>query len=269
MSFQPVLVGSGLSGWQFLQATQARQRAVFDRSPDLKRDTDHFKAKIATVRTVDDLMQDRRLLRVALGAFGLQDDINNAFFIRKVLQDGTTRSDALANKLADDRYKAFSKAFSFDSPVGPRTGRSSFGTDMVARYRAQQFEIAVGSQDETLRLALNFERALPEIAASDGGADAKWFRVMGTPPIRSVIETALGLPKGFGRLDIDKQLEMFRDKMQARFGVREIDELVDRPVMKNVVLGYLVKSQIDQGTSFGTGQVALSLLQSFPKRGGP
>ena len=87
----------------------------------------------------------RRMLRVALGAFGLQDDVNNTYFIRKVLEDGTTRPDALANKLADDRYKAMSKAFAFDSPIGPRTARSAFGPDIVARYRAQQFEIAVGA----------------------------------------------------------------------------------------------------------------------------
>ena len=40
---------------------------------------------------------------MALGAFGLQDDINNRYFIRKILEEGTTNEDALANRFSDTR----------------------------------------------------------------------------------------------------------------------------------------------------------------------
>jgi hypothetical protein len=266
MTYQPVLVGSGLVGWQFLKSTEETQRTVFDKSASMARDTDYFEAEIGKITSAEDLVADRRLRRVALGAFGLQDDIDNIFFIKKVLEEGTESRDALANKLADDRYKALTKAFSFDSPLGPATASQSVAKDIVSRFRAQEFEVAIGTQDESLRLSLYMERTLPEMAATDSADDTKWFRVMGTPPLRSVLETALGLPSGFGQLDIDKQLEVFRDKMQSRFGVKEVDEIAEPEVLNRVVQTYLLQSQVQQSSSIGSGQLALTLLQAIPTR---
>jgi hypothetical protein len=266
MSYQPVIVGSGLVGWQFLKSTQDTQRKVFDSSNTMARDTDYFQAEIGKITSAEELVADRRLRRVALGAFGLQDDVDNIFFIRKVLEEGVLSRDSLANKLSDDRYKALAKAFAFDSPLGPATRSQSFAKDIITKFRAQEFEVAVGDQDETLRLSLYLERTLPEMAATNSADDTKWFRVMGTPPLRSVLETALGLPSGFGQLDIDKQLEVFRDKMQSRFGVKEINELAEPENMKKIIQTYLLQSQIQQSTSFGSGQLALTLLQAIPRQ---
>jgi hypothetical protein len=265
MSFQPVLIGTGLVGWQFLKSTEETQRGTFVKSVSLARDADYFTQNISSVESAEDLVADRRLLRVALTAFGLQDDIDSRFFIKTILEDGTTKPDALANRLADDRYKEFSRAFGFDNPVGPRTQRSGFSAEIIAKYQAQQFEIAVGSQDETLRLALNFERSLPEVAASTGSADANWFKVMGTPPLRKVFETALNLPSSFGQLDIDKQLEVFRDKAQSRFGVKEIADLADPDVLPRVIQTYLLQDQVAQTSQSGAGQIALTLLATIPR----
>lgn len=265
MTFQPVLIGAGLVGWQFLKATQERQQKTFVTTPAVQRDTDYFKAEIDKVKTPEDLVSDRRLLSVALGAFGLEDDIDNRFFIKTILQEGTTDRDALANRLTDERYKSLARAFAFDSPAGPRTQRSVFPEEIVAGYHRQAFQVAVGNSDETMRLALNFESSLAEIAESQASDDAKWFRVMGTPPLRSVLETALGLPSGFGQLDIDKQLEVFRDKMESRFGVSEVSQIADPDVTEKVVRGFLLQTEVLAAASIGSGQVALSLLQAIPR----
>ena len=58
-------------------------------------------------------LQDVAKPVVALGAFGLQDDLPNRFFIQKVLEGGTLSTDSLANKLSDPRYAALAKAFGF------------------------------------------------------------------------------------------------------------------------------------------------------------
>lgn len=265
MTFQPVLVGAGLVGWQFLKATQERQQKVFETSPAVQRDTDYFKAEIANIKTPEDLVADRRLLSVALGAFGLQDDIDNRFFIKTILEEGTTNRDALANRLTDERYKSLARAFAFDSPAGPRTQRSIFPEEIVSGYHRQAFQVAVGNTDETMRLALNFESGLSEVSESPVSDDAKWFRIMGTPPLRSVLETALGLPSGFGQLDIDKQLEVFKDKMEARFGVSEISQIAEPQVTEKVIRGFLLQTEVRSASSVGSGQVALSLLQAIPR----
>lgn len=266
MTFQPIIIGSGLVGWQFLKSTEATQKAVFDSSSGLTRDTEYFESEIANVSTAEDLVSDRRLLRVALGAFGLSEDIDNKAFIEKILADGTTSDDALSNKLTDDRYKSLAKAFSFDSVAGPRTQRTDFAAEIIEKFHTQQFEVSVGEQDDTLRLAMYAERKLPEIAAGTGSADAQWFKVMGTTPLRTVFETALGLPSGFGQLDIDQQLGVFRDKVEQRLGVSEVSEIAEDPdIMNKLVQTYLLQSEAQAYTQTSSGTVALTLLQSIPK----
>ena len=101
--FTPIIPAGGLVGWRFLQNTQEAQFDSFTKSPQVRRDADHFRDRIGEISSAADLVQDRQLLSVALGAFGLQDDIDNRAFIRQVLEEGTVDDEALANRFADSR----------------------------------------------------------------------------------------------------------------------------------------------------------------------
>ena len=262
--FQPVIISSGLSGWQFLKSTFDRQSTAYNESPQIKRDVDYFAENIGSVRTAEDLVSDRRLLTVALGAFGLQDDIDNRFFIQKMLEEGTTADDALANRFTDSRYRDLSEAFGLGPGEVPGTLFSDFAGDIIARYQSASFEIAAGAQDETMRLALYAERIVPEITAGSGSVDQKWFSIMGQPPLRAVFEKALGLPSEFGQVDIDQQLEVFKDRAERIFGVSDPIEFADPDTLDTLVTTYLARAQLD---SFGRGQsgaaIALTLLSNF------
>lgn len=265
MTFQPIVIGGGLSGWQFLKATQARQQISFESSARLTRDAEHFRNNINNITTAEQLVEDRQLLRVALSAFGLEADIDNRFFIKTILQQGTTDPTALANRLTDERYKSLAKTFGFDGLFRPRTQNSSFADEVLAKFRTQSFQVAVGQANESFRLALNFETGLEEVATASSSADSAWFRVMGTPPLRKVLETALALPTGFGQLDIDKQLDVFRDKMQARFGVSEIAEIADPEVTEKVVRNFLLQTELQQSANTLPSAVALTLVKAIPR----
>lgn len=267
MSFQPVVAGAGLVGWAFLQNTQARQTEVFNRSPALIRDTDHFAENIATVRTAEDLVSDRRMLRVALGAFGLQDDIDSRAFIRTILEQGTRDEGALANRLTDDRYQKLASAFGFDAPGGPRSAEPGFAKEIVELYRQRRFEQAVGEQAPALRLGLNATRELPQIARSNQSENGKWFTIMGTPPLREVFETVLGLPAGFGQVEIDQQLEIFKDRAEAQLGLSSLADLADPARLDTLVERFLLMDQIATDTSMSSGSIALTLLQAAPSPG--
>ncbi|MBN7783382.1 DUF1217 domain-containing protein [Ponticoccus gilvus] len=399
MTYSPVVVGSGLVAWQFLKATQDTQRAVFDKSAILKRDAEYFREKIGSINSAEDLVNDRRLLGVALSAFGLEDKIDAKFLIRTVLEEGAEGDEALANRLGDGRYVALARAFTFEKVLNAKTQEQGFGADMIAQYREKvlanmeaglaesgdtgtaygasvreqvavnietetaffkenigkvrsaqglinsprlyafamitfdlqdksgrtslikrvleqgaqepqalanvlgdqryidlakafefdrkpvspmgeagyadeivsdyflhEFEVAVGSVDESLRTALNFERAIPQLAAGDSSENTKWFQVLGTTSLRNVFESALGLPAGFSQIDIDRQAETLKDKMSARFGVESFSEMSEPKVIEKLIHSYLLQDQIKQGSSFGAGQTALTLLQSIPRR---
>lgn len=259
--FQPIVPDSGLTGWRFLQRTYEQQFEVFNQSSVIKRDTEYFLENIADVTSAEELVSDRRLLTVALGAFGLEDDINNRFFIQKVLEDGTTADDALAVRLADTRYREFSQAFGFGPSETRQNGDPTFAEDLVDRFQANSFEVAAGNQSDVMRVALYAQRELTDLAASDAAVDTKWFTILGDPPMRQLFERALNLPSSIGQIDLDQQLGIFKDRAQSIFGSDDPNIFTEDEVVQDVITKYIVRDQIQNlGTGLSSGAIALSLL---------
>ncbi|SMR83466.1 Protein of unknown function [Aliiroseovarius halocynthiae] len=264
MSFQPVIPFSGAAGWSFLQRTKETQQTAFESSAVLQRDVKYFEEKIGNIDTAEQLVSDRRLLSVALGAYGLNDDINNTYFIQKVLEDGTIDPSALSNKLSDKRYYEMAKDFGFGDLGIPSTQISDFGVKTIDSYKERQFEIAVGNQSQDMRLAMSLERDLSNIINKTTSESGKWFSVMGNPPLRQVFETALGLPTSFGTLDIDKQLGIFQEKSERYFGDQTVDQFKDPDRLDELTRLFLARSQIAQGAAaYSSNSIALTLLQNI------
>ena len=431
--FTPVIPTSGLAGWRFLQRTYDSQLQNFSSSAQITRNTDYFLKNIENVKTAQDLTSDRRLLEVALGAFGLQDDIDNRFFIQKILDEGTTAEDSLANRFSDNRYKEFSEAFGLGPGETRQIGTSGFSEDIVARFQANSFEVSAGHQDDTMRVALYAQRELGEFAtppqksaeriaaeaisaavadfaasnqedleyfeenigliqttddllddprllkvtlgafglqddyeaittfepsvetpvsperekikqvleegsisvvafanelenpayaelsrafgfgiaetfqarrlgfsggitdryiernferpegvvyekpvvvfngkfelepfvSDDVSNDAKWFTIMGEPPLRSLFETALNLPSEFGQIDIEQQLSVFKERAQSVFGSDQVNQFADPEALDQLITQYVVRAQLSSFDSGATSaSIALTLLQS-------
>ncbi|WP_224824208.1 DUF1217 domain-containing protein [Cognatishimia sp. MH4019] len=264
MSFQPVLPLSGLAGWNFLNRTMETQREVFENSPSVKRDVDYFQEKIGDVTSAKELVADRRLLNVALGAFGLEGDIGNKYFVQKILEDGTSDPEALGNKLADKRYLALSEAFGFGDNAVPLNQADGFAKEIVDQFHSRQFEVAVGAQDDDLRLALNLDRDLSDIVAQSSSENTKWFSIMGNPPLRQVFETALNMPTGSTQLDLDQQLSLFKDSAERLFGSSDPAIFASEDTRDDLVETFLLRSQIAQGQSFQSStSIALTLLSNL------
>lgn len=263
MSFRPVIPATGLAGWQFLQRTGAAQFAAFSGSASLTRDRQYFLDRISQVSTAADLVADRRLLAVALGAFGLSEDLNNRAFIRKVLEDGATDDAALANRLADDRYRRLSAAFGFGPEEARATADPVRMRALVEERDIAAFEIAVGEVDEDMRVALNAQHELQAMATRPGSEKTRWYGVMALPPLRRFFETAFGLPAGFGRLDIDRQMDTLRERTRAVTGSADIAQFADPDARRKLTDLFLARAQI-AGTvaASSPASVALTLLQS-------
>ena len=263
MSYLPVIPAGGNLGWVFLKKTREDQQAAFDESTSIKTNADYFKQKIASIQSAEELVADRRLLSVALGAFGLDDDINNSFFIQKVLQEGTLDEESFANRLSDQRYFAMSEAFGFHLQP-PNTVLSDFSERIIEQYQERQFEIAIGDQDEDLRLALSVEREIADLSSKALSEDTSWFTIMGNPPLRRVFENALGLPSELAAIDLDQQLNEFKEKAQTVFGTTDPAEFIDPGLQESLVRSFLFRSELEANASqYSSGTVALSLLQSL------
>lgn len=264
MSFAPVIPLPGLGGYAFLQRTREDQQQAFDAQPRIRRNVDAFAERIGSISTAAELVDDRQMLEVALGAFGLDEDINNRYLIEQILASNTSDPASLASRFSDKRYIALSRAFGFGDIPGGRVAGEGFADRIVTSYRERQFETAAGEIDPNMRLALGFDRDLADIAARQTlSADGKWFTVMATPPLRQVFETALGLPKSFGTLDLDQQLGEFKTRARKIFGTDDIAALAAPDVTPEIVEKFLVRAQIQEISANGLSgaSIALSLLQ--------
>ena len=272
MTFQPIAPFGGIGGWAFLSQTREAQQEAFDTSASVVRDTAYFEEKIGTISKAEDLVADRRLLRVALGAFGLDGDIDNRFFIQKVLEDSTLEPGSLSNRLSDKRYLAMAQEFGFGDVTPPYTALSEFGPKITVLFRERQFEIAVGNQSEDMRLALGLERDLGDLVDRDISEDAMWFTVMATQPLRVVFERAFSIPTAVGALDIDRQLELFKEKATAFFGDPSVAQFSDPEKLDDLRQRFLAQSELQAsavgGVTTTRGSAALALLSQSNPAGG-
>lgn len=264
MSYTPAIPLGGYAGWAYLKRTLPAQTKSFNAAPEVKSDEAYFRANIGKVKTAAQLVQDRRLLKVALGAFGLDKDIENKFFIQKVLQDGTLTTGSLANRLADKQYLKLSQAFGFGDYAVPSTQISTFADDIVSAYQARQFEAAVGQQNDDLRLALNAQRELPKLAEKTTSSNnTKWFTILGNAPLRNVFEKALGLPSSIGALDLDQQLAAFTTKAKSQLGTDQIADFTNPAKLEGLMRRFLVRSEAQSYAQSGGGNAAMVLMQQI------
>ncbi|MBL8561444.1 MAG: DUF1217 domain-containing protein [Gemmobacter sp.] len=264
MTYSVTLPLSGYAGWNFLKRTQEKQQALLSQNTVQQRDEAYFREKIGSIDTAEELVADRRLLGVALGAFGLESDINNKFFIRKVLESSALEPKSLANKLSDKRYKEMAEAFGFGTFATPNTKLSTFADDMLSKYRQQTFETSVGEANGSLRIALYAERSLPELAAKNQSQATKWYTVIGSEPLRTMFQTVFNLPTAFGTLDVDQQVVTLQKKAKAMFGSASVDQFSDPAAMQKLLRNYIVRAEIANGSTSSTskGASALQILQS-------
>jgi hypothetical protein len=262
MTFAPVIPFGGYAGWTFLKRTMATQQAALASAPEQKRDTAYFRENIGGVSTAEQLVGDRRLLKVALGAFGLDDDLSNRFFICKVLEEGTLKDGALALRLADPRYREFSAAFGFGNFATPNTKLTDFADKTLAAYGQRRFEAAVGQQNDTMRLALNAEREVVSLARRASSEDTKWFTIMGSKPLRQVFQTVLGLPVSFASIDIDQQLTVLKDRTDRVFGTSTVSQFAEPAQLDRLLRTYLTRAEVAPSPGAAQGSLALQLLQA-------
>ncbi|OCX63396.1 flagellar protein [Thioclava sp. SK-1] len=264
MTYQPIVPLAGFAGWKFLERTMETQQAAFSASAQVQSDEAYFRENISNIESPEDLVKDYRLLKVSLAAFGLEDDIGSKFFIQKVLEEGTIEDDSLANKLSDKRYFELSEAFGFDF-TPPNTVLSSFSDDIIAKYEERSFETAIGEVDSSMRIALNLQRELPDLAAEESSERTKWFSIIGNEAMATAVRTGLGLPASVSSLDVDQQVEAYAQKAEAVFGSSDPAQFTDSEKVDKLIKYYLLREQIESGgySSTTKGATALTLLQNM------
>ncbi|PQA88865.1 DUF1217 domain-containing protein [Hyphococcus luteus] len=261
MTFNPAIPLDGYIGWRVFQKNADKQFEIFQKSPEIVRNMEYFREHIEEATTAEKLVKDRKLLTVALGAFGLQDELDKKAFIQKILEEGTDFNDSFANRLSDPRWRDFANAFGYGNFTGSRVGIESFREQVANDYLERAFEVSVGEVNTNMRLAMNFRREISRIAEGANVDDVGWFQIMGQEPLRAVMEGALGLPSSIGSADIDKQKELFERKADQFFGGKSAAIFKDPVKVEDALRRFFLQSEIANGPSASTpGFAALTVL---------
>jgi hypothetical protein len=253
MTYTPLIPSSGVAGWNFLQSTYDRQYDAFVKSGSLKNDSEYFAENIGGVTSSEDLLNDRRLLQVAVKAFGLEEEINYRALLQRALNEGTSASDALANTMNDERYVEFSNAFGFGPGQSPMTSDSKAMQAVIDKFQSASFEEAVGEVDETMRTALFAKRAMIEVFGEPDEDDVsqlsvkeralrefdlsmkeingkgddvpgvtsvedQWQDIVQRDTLREFFDTTLRIPAGAAGLEEDERIQLYRERAQVVFG---------------------------------------------------
>lgn len=121
---------------------------------DVAREEKYYLENIGKVKSVDDLLKDRRLFAHAMKAHGLDDMTYATAFMRKVLESDLNDSKSFARQLVDSRYAIFARSFNFnkDGTVNsslPYVQNEFQGDDTVGLYSEHRVKKGTASAAET------------------------------------------------------------------------------------------------------------------------
>lgn len=160
-----------------------RYQAMTAAEPAVKTASAYYEANIGSVTSVQDFVDNYRLLSYALDAYGLGDQINAKGLITQVLEGGVSNPKSLANTLPNPQWKAFAAAFNFSGGASPSSASSIQTT--TSDYVEQQLESDQGAQDVGVQLALYFQRVAPTVTSQEG--------ILADPNLLEVAATIMGI----------------------------------------------------------------------------
>lgn len=202
--------------------------------PVVERNVQHYRDDIGKVASIEDFISNDRVYRFAMKAHGLEDMTYAKAFMRKVLEEGMDSPSALANRLADKRYRDFAEAFNFKR-YGSATmtfERTQQGT--IDKYVRQTLEEDAGQTNEGVRLALYFQRKAAKIDSP--------FDILADPALLKVVQTATGLSPMTSAADIDKQAAMITERL-------DIEDLQDPEKLDRFLSRFTSMWELENGAA--------------------
>ena len=275
-------------------------KTAFNKSVNF--DTTEYKALLADVRSVSDLMatsgalqgkaeeqsnadRKRPMLTYVLKAVGIDPNTASLSKIRAVLTSDPTDPNSYVSKLKDERYSELAAAFNFDkngklrperlvqsTTAQTRTGTlyaATFGTDLSTAVKAQikadtkEYLAAIGSA-VTLNDLLSDKKTV-QYALTAYGVKSK---SLSTDELRKILTSDLGDPKSYANAHSDKAIAKFAAAFNFKTdsSVRATDagaqQSVDRLATDKLYLLQTLERQAGD-TSEGT-RLALYFLRKAP-----
>lgn len=211
-------------------------------------ESEYYQKQIGGIRTVDELLADRRVVDVVLVAYGFNPDDVTDDFLKQAFASDLTDDKSFVNEQDDPKWAELVASFNFDSDgnltrdtVGTVQQRGS-ALATINDYVRQTLEENEGESNEAVRLALYFERMAPTIT------DA--YELIADDALAEVFRVTFGLSDEFSSMNVD---------MQAKVINKNIDfaDMQDPAEVKKFVQRFMAMYDAENG-DYSSG--ALSVL---------
>lgn len=222
----------------------------------------YYQENIQGVETVDDLLSDRGIIDVVIGAYGLDETVSDDF-LKQIFASDLSDPKSFVNQQSSNKWAELVASFNFDSE-GKLT-RETLGTvqqrgetlETVNLYMRQTLEENEGESSEAVRLALYFERTAPTIT------DA--YEIIADDALTEVFRTIFGYTEDFSNMDVDAQAKVIKSQL-------ELSDLQDPKKLQRLIERYTAMYDTENASydttavsilSGGSASISADLLLSI------
>jgi Protein of unknown function (DUF1217) len=222
----------------------------------------YYQENIQSVQTVDDLLSDRGIIDVVIGAYGLDETVSDDF-LKQIFDSDLSDPKSFVNQQSSSKWAELVASFNFDSE-GNLT-RETLGTvqqrgetlETVNLYMRQTLEENEGESSEAVRLALYFERTAPTITDAYG--------IIADEALTEVFRTIFGYTEDFSNMDVDAQAKVINSQL-------ELSDLQDPKKLQRLIERYTAMYDTENANydttavsilSGGSGSISADLLLSI------
>lgn len=216
-----------------------------------KRETEYYKNNIKNVKTVDDLLNNSRLYRYVMQAYGLDDVIYAKGMVRKLLTDAD-----YAARIKDPKFQKLSENFNFITFKDKATSFSGATKETVERYKEMALERQVGKVNDAARQGLYFNRRIKELMADKKITKTSWpYVLLADKTLSKMIFKALGMPDSIQAANVDAKAQL----LVKHFSFKD---LTDDSLREKIVSRALVHYDMQNGSqNMSAGAAALKILK--------
>jgi hypothetical protein len=207
-----------------------------------------YQERIQSIDTVRELLADRDVIDVVIGAYGLDPEDVTDDFLKQVFSSDLSDPKSFVNQQPDGRWAELVASFNFD--VNGNLTRETIGTvqqrgetlETVNKYLRQTLEENKGASNEAVRLALYFERTAPNITDAYG--------LIADDALMAVFRTTFGFSDEFSNMDVDQQARIINDNL-------DLADLQDPTKLERFLQRYT--AMYDTENNFGASSAATIL----------
>jgi Protein of unknown function (DUF1217) len=219
-------------------ANMAAGQARLAKSGVVKADIDYFRANIGKVKTPDEFLKDYRLLKFALTAYQMEDQLNYPARIKQILKDNPNDSASLVNRMTNATYKTMNADFNFFRGGVAKLSDKAFIDQLVSKYASAQYQTTVSNGNSNVADALYFRDKI--------GSISNTYQIIGDAVLFGVVKTALNIPNAAVTGDVKRLKQWIEGKLDMK-------KLKDSTYVGKLLDRFLVLKDVETRKASGGG----------------